>query len=317
MVSYILRRAAGTLPLLLTVATLTFLLMHAVKGGPFDGERPMDAGTRARLEARYGLGSSLPSQYIGYLSNLARGDLGISFSNDRPVRDVIADRFPVSLHVGLLAFVFSVPAGIALGVASAVARSRWANRVSLLIAVSTTALPSFILAPLLVWGFAVKLHWFRVLGTTIRPVSLTHWDWLGDDWRILTLPTVALGLPVLAFVARLTRASVLDVLDRTYVRTARAKGIGEFPVLIRHVLRNAMVPLITVAGPIFAAFVAGSFVVERAFSIPGLGGTFVDAVANRDYGVIMGSTLFFAVVIAFANLAADIGCFLAAPASRS
>ena len=294
MLAFTIRRVILIFPLLFAVATVTFFLMHGVKGGPFDQDRPLSATARANLDRRYGLDKSLPEQYVLYVTNLVQGDLGISFSNDRPVRDIIKDRFPVSIQLGLCAFVMAVVVGLSLGIISAIYQNGPMDYIGVFFATAGAALPSFILAPVLVIIFAVGLGWFKVLG------------WEFGDYQKMVLPTIALGTLPTAFVARITRASMLDVLRQDYIRTAKAKGLASQKVVLRHALKNAMIPVLTVLGPILAGLIVGSFIVERAFAIPGLGRTFVESVVIRDYGVIMGVTLFFAAIIAFMNLIVDI-----------
>ena len=294
MIAFTIRRVILIFPLLFAVATVTFFLMHGVKGGPFDQDRPLSATARANLDRRYGLDKSLPEQYVLYVTNLVQGDLGISFSNDRPVRDIIKDRFPVSIQLGLCAFVMAVVLGLSLGIVSAIYQNGPMDYIGVFFATAGAALPSFILAPVLVIIFAVGLGWFKVLG------------WEFGDYQKMVLPTIALGTLPTAFVARITRASMLDVLRQDYIRTAKAKGLASQRVVLRHALKNAMIPVLTVLGPILAGLIVGSFIVERAFAIPGLGRTFVESVVIRDYGVIMGVTLFFAAIIAFMNLIVDI-----------
>jgi len=294
MLAYTIRRALTMIPLLLAVATVTFFLMHGVKGGPFDTDKPLSDAAKERLNQRYGLDKSLPEQYIQYVTNLAKGDLGISFSNDRPVRDIIRDRFKISLQLGLSAFAMALVMGLALGIVSALYQNGIFDYLGVFFATVGAALPSFVLAPVLVIIFAVNLHWFDVLG------------WELFNYKKMVLPTVALGTLSTAYVARITRASMLDVLRQDYIRTARAKGVTELQVVMVHALKNALIPVLTILGPILAGLVVGSFIIERAFAIPGLGFAFVNAVLIRDYGVIMGTTLFFAVVIAVMNLVVDL-----------
>lgn len=294
MLAYTVRRVFLMIPLLLAVATVTFFLMHGVEGGPFDNDRPISESTRARLNERYGLDKSLPEQYIRYLGNLATFDLGISFSNDRPVRDIIGERFKISLQLGLAAFTMAVVLGLSLGIVSALYQNGMLDYIGVFFATVGAALPSFVLAPILVIVFSVNLHWFDVLG------------WELFNYKKMVLPTVALGTLSTAYVARITRASMLDVLRQDYIRTARAKGVKEYRVVMGHALKNALIPVLTVLGPILAGLVTGSFIIERAFAIPGMGYSFVNAVLIRDYGVIMGTTLFYALVIAVMNLVVDL-----------
>ena len=294
MLIYTARRLVLILPLLLAVATVTFFLMHAVQGGPFDGERPMSATLKARLDARYGLDKPLGEQYVQYIGNLVQLDLGISFTNNREVMDIITDRLPVSMQLGISAFVFATVVGIGLGIISSLNQNGPGDYIGVFLATAGAALPSFVLAPLLVWLFSLKFGWFDVLG------------WEFGNYRKMVLPTVAMGLLPAAFVARITRASMLDVLRQDYIRTARSKGAQEVRVVMRHALKNALIPVLTVLGPIFAGLITGSFIIETAFAIPGLGREFVRSVLVRDYGLIMGVTLFFTVVIAGMNLIVDL-----------
>jgi oligopeptide transport system permease protein len=294
MVAYAIRRVLFMIPLLLAVATITFFLMHMVEGGPFDGDRPISPTQRQALEQRYGLDDSLGQQYITFIGNLVQGDLGISFRGDQDVLDIIRDRADVSAQLGLSAFIFAVVLGGSLGIFSALNQNGLLDYVGVFLATAGAALPSFVLAPLLLIAFALKLDWFDVLG------------WELWNYKKMVLPTVALGMLPAAFIARITRASMLDILRQDYVRTARAKGVTETAVVMRHAVKNALIPVLTILGPIFAGLITGSFIVERAFQIPGIGTAFVSAVQVRDYGMIMGVTLFFTIMIAFMNLIVDL-----------
>jgi oligopeptide transport system permease protein len=294
MLAYTIRRIVLIIPLLLAVATITFFLMHAVEGGPFDGDRPLSPTIRASLERRYGLDQPIYTQYRKYITNLVQLDLGISFTNDREVTDILREKVPISAQVGISAFIYAALVGITLGVFSALNQNGPLDYLGVFVATAGAALPSFVLAPLLQIAFAIKLGWFNVLG------------WELFNYKQMILPTVALGTLPAAFVARITRASMLDILRQDYIRTARAKGVQELAVIIRHAVRNALIPVLTVLGPIFAGLITGSFIIERAFQIPGIGRQFVDSVLVRDYGLIMGTTLFFAVVIAIMNLVVDL-----------
>jgi oligopeptide transport system permease protein len=305
MVAYAIRRVILIFPLLFAVATVTFFLMHSVEGGPFDSDKPISDATRQRLNEKYNLDGSLMEQYTNFLVNTAQLDLGISTSSsDRPVRDIIQEKFSVSIQLGVCAFLFAVIMGTTLGVISAINQNGIGDYIGVFIATSGAALPSFILAPLLVIIFALKLDWFDVLG------------WEMWNYKKMVLPMVALGMLPGAFIARIARASMLDILRQDYIRTARAKGVKETSVIIRHAVKNAMIPVLTIIGPIFAGLITGSFIVESAFAIPGLGEAFVRSVLIRDYGVIMGATLFFAAIIAFMNLIVDLLYAVADPRIR-
>lgn len=294
MFAYFVRRLLWMIPLLWAVATVTFLLMHAVPGGPFDREKEVPPAVLRNLEARYGLDKPLYAQYGDYLWRLLRGDLGISYRNNREVSSIIREGFAVSLQVGLLAFVAATGVGMTLGIVSALNRNGIMDYAGVFFATVGAAMPNFILATFLVIIFSVQLGWFDVLG------------WEMGNYRKMVLPVVSLATLPAAYIARVTRASMIEVLQQDYIRTARAKGLRETTIVIRHAVKNAMIPVLTVLGPIFAILVTGSFIIERTFQINGIGRRFVDGVFVRDYGIIMGTTLFYATVVAVANLIVDI-----------
>jgi oligopeptide transport system permease protein len=294
MTAYIIRRILWTVPVLWAVATITFLLMHSVPGGPFDREKELPPTVRQNLERKYGLDDSLPQQYVTYMTNLLQGDLGISMQTQRPVTTIIRDGVQVSAQLGVTAFVFAVLFGGSMGLLAALNQNRIGDYAGVFVATVGSAMPNFILATFLVIVFSVELGWTDVLG------------WEFGNPRKMVLPVIALGMLPAAYIARITRASMLDVLGQDYIRTARAKGLAEWVVIIRHTVKNAMVPILTVLGPIFAILVTGSFIIEQSFAINGVGRHFVSAISARDYGLIMGTTLFFALVVAIANLVVDI-----------
>ncbi len=314
MLAYAIRRILAIIPLIFAIATITFFLMHSVEGGPFDSDKPLPPATRANLERRYGLDDPLPVQYVTYLKNLAQLDFGISFSNNRDISDIIKERMRVSVQLGIAAFLFATVFGLSLGVISSLNQNGLGDYVGVFVATAGAAMPSIVLAPLLTIVFAVELGWFKVLSTNY---GFTGW-FQGDfsNWKQVVLPTIGLGFLPMAFIARITRASMLEVLRQDYIRTARAKGLREFGVVMRHAAKNALIPVLTVLGPIFAGLITGSLVIERMFAIPGLGGEFVRSVIIRDYGLIMGVTVFFAVVIAFMNLVVDLLYGIADPRIR-
>lgn len=304
MLAYTIRRLLAMIPLLIAVATITFFLMHSVQGGPFDSDKPPRGPTLENLEKRYGLDKPLAEQYVRYMGNLAQGDLGITFSGEREVRTVIRERMGVSIQLGLSAFIFATILGLTMGTFSALNQNGLSDYLGVFVATSGAALPSFVLAPILVIIFAVNLGWFDSIG------------WELWNYKKMVLPTVALGLLPGAFIARIARASMLDVLRQDYIRTARAKGVKEFRVVMRHAVKNALIPVLTILGPIFAGLITGSFIVETQFAIAGLGQVFVTSVLIRDYGLIMGATIFFAVVIAVMNLIVDLLYAVADPRIR-
>lgn len=304
MAAYILRRLLVMVPLLWAIATITFFLMHAVPGGPFDREKALPPATVEALERRYNLDGSLLEQYGHFIQNLAKGDLGLSFRQDRAVTEVIGTGLPTTLQLGLSAFTFAAVVGIGLGVVSGIRQNSALDYLSVFVATAGAAVPNFVLSVFLVLFFALRLGWFDVIG------------WEFGNPRQMVLPVIALGMFPAAFIARITRASMLEVLRQDYIRTARAKGVAEYRVVIRHATRNALIPVLTVLGPILAGLVTGSFVIEQYFAIPGMGRSFVEAVGNRDYGIIMGMTLLYATIIAFLNLAVDISYAVANPRIR-
>ena len=304
MTGYIIRRVLWMIPLLWAVATVTFFLMHAVEGGPFDREKELPPNVVANLEKKYNLDEPLLVQYGLYLKGLVQGDLGLSFENNREVSTIIREGSVVSAQLGAAAFLYAMVFGMSMGVISALNQNRLGDYLGVFFATIGTALPNFIMATFLVIIFSVQLGWFDVLG------------WEFGNYRKMVLPILALGTLPAAYIARITRASVLEVLNQDYIRTARAKGLAERVVVLRHTIKNAMVPILTVAGPIFAFLVTGSFIVERIFAINGVGRHFVTAIFQRDYGVIMGTTIFFTVIVAVANLAVDILYAVADPRIR-
>jgi ABC-type dipeptide/oligopeptide/nickel transport system permease component len=305
MLQYAIRRVLAIIPLLWAIATITFVLMHSIQGGPFDSDRPLSEAQRTNLERKYGLDDSLPVQYVTYLKNLLTLDVGITTSgSDRLVKDIIKERMGVSAQLGVAAFLFASTFGLTLGVISSLNQNGIGDYVGVFIATIGAAMPSIVLAPMLTIWFAVELGWFNVLSSDYGFGGWLHGDF--SNWRQVVLPTIALGFLPMAFIARITRASMLEVLRQDYIRTARAKGLREFIVVMRHSAKNALIPVLTVLGPIFAGLVVGSLVIETKFAIPGLGNEFVRSVILRDYNLIMGVTLFFAVIIAFMNLIVDL-----------
>lgn len=293
MISFILRRILWAIPVLWIVATLTFIIMHVVPGGPFDKEKKLPPEIKANVEAKYHLNETIPRQYFLYMSGLLRGDLGPSYKYlGRTVQDVIADTFPVSIELGFLALLIALVLGLTVGIVSSwTPHSLW-DRGAMFLATAGVSTPNFVLGVFLVYIFSYRLRIF--------PPAL--WG----DLRHAFLPAVALGLGPAAYIARLSRSSILETNQQDYVRTARAKGLSEGKILFRHILRNAMTPVVTILGPLTAALVTGSFVVEFIFSAPGMGKFFITAVTNRDYPLIMGVTLIYAVLIVIANLAVDL-----------
>jgi len=292
MTRFIIHRLAWGIPVLWLVATTTFILMHIVPGGPFDQEKLLPPEIRANIDAKYHLDKPLLSQYVFYLQNLVHGDLGPSYKYiGRDVTDIIKETFPVSLQLGLSAVLISVLIGVGAGIAAASRARSWVDHTGMFLATAGISIPSFVLGTLLIMIFSFKLRLF--------PAAL----WEG--WRYGILPAITLALLPAAYIARLTRSSMLEVLHQDFIRTARAKGFGEGYVLFNHALKNSVTPVISFLGPLTATLVTGSFVVEFIFSIPGMGRYFITAVTNRDYPLIMGVTLVYALVIVLANIGVD------------
>lgn len=302
MVIYLARRMLAAAVTLLFICLLTFLLMHAVPGGPFEvrTDARLSADAVRALESYYGLNDPLPEQFARVLANLLRGDLGVSFAQaGQPVSSLIADKLLPTLLLGLMSFGFVLGVGIPLGVMAAVKRNSGWDMLNLVSSTLLAAVPHFVLAFIMLLVFAVGLGWVDVrLGRGF-----------GDSWATLPrgiLPAIALGAPSMAVVSRLTRGTMLETLEQDYIRTARSKGLPEPTVVVRHALRNALIPVLTLLGPIFATLITGSIVIESIFGLPGVGAAFIDSVRQRDYGMIMGVTLLYAVVIMAVNLAVDV-----------
>ena len=295
MARYLLRRLLGAIPTLLVIATIAFLLLHAAPGGPFDSEKRMLPEIQRAIEARYHLNEPLWRQYLRYLSDLAHGDLGPSFQyRGVSVNQIIAQGLPVDATVGLSALALALLAGGAIGVNAALHRGTRLDYVPMAAAVLGISLPVFVIAPLLILIFAVDLHW------------LPAGDWVAGSPRHLLLPAVALALPYTAYVARMMRASTLEVLHSPFMRTAHAKGLPPRVILWRHALRPTLTPLISFLGPAIVGLVTGSIVVESVFGLPGIGRYFVTAALNRDYTLVMGITVLYGMLIILFNLLADL-----------
>jgi len=303
MAIYLARRLLWTFGTLFSICLITFVLMHSVPGGPFEaraGEQGVSAEFVSAQEAYYGLGDPMPEQFLRMLGNLVQGDLGLSFAQQgQHVTDLMLDKIKPSFLLGVMAFAIVVGVGIPAGTFAAVRRNTVWDYVTLGICTALAAVPSFVIAFLLLLTFSVGLDWFDVrLGRGFG-------DSIGS-LRNGILPAVALGAPSLALLYRITRSAMIEVLEQDYIRTARAKGLAPRELYLRHALPNASLPIVTLLGPIFAGLVTGSIIIESIFGLPGIGAAFVTSVGQRDYGMIMGTTLFYATVIIFANLVVDL-----------
>ena len=291
----VLRRLAVGLPTLLIIITLSFFMMRLAPGGPFDQERPLPPEIRRNVEKAYHLDESLAQQYLRYLGGLLRADFGPSYrTKDFTVGQLLAEGAPASLKVGGLAVLLATFLGLLAGIVAALRHNSWADYSVMALAMIGIAIPSFVMAPLLSLIFGVYLGWLPAGG------------WGGGAPLFLVLPVVSLALPQVARVARLARGAMIEQLHANYVRTARAKGLRERLVLLRHALPGAMLPVVSYLGPMTAALVTGSVVIETIFSIPGIGRYFVQAALNRDYTVVMGVVIVYACLIILLNLAVDL-----------
>ena len=293
MLKFILRRVLSMILVVLIVASATFFMMRLLPSGPFAREKKLPPEIVKNLEARYHLDDPLWKQYVDYIKNLLRGDLGPSFKyKNRTVNNIINDGFPVSAALGAVAVFLSVVIGIPLGIWGALRQNGWQDNLVMLIALLGVSVPNFIMAVLLMFVFALGLH----------VVPAAGWG----SFKQIILPALTLAGYPIAFLARLVRSSMLEVLRQEYITTARAKGLSERLVIFRHALRNILIPVVTVLGPLIAAVFTGSFVVEKIFAIPGLGRYYVTSINDRDYTTILGVTIFYSALLVFMNFLVDL-----------
>lgn len=290
---YIAGRIFSSLLVLLAIISVTFLLMHAIPGGPFTYEKNIPAAVLKNIEEHYRLNDPLWKQYTDYLLNLIRFDLGPSFKYaGRSVNDIIGESFPVSLQLGAVSIGLAILLGIPSGVIAALRQNKWQDYATMLFATIGVSVPSFVLATMLVYVLAIRLG--------LLPAAM--WD--GPEYVIM--PALALAAHPMAFIARLTRSTMLEVLAQDYIKTARSKGLPQAIILYRHALKNALIPVVTYIGPMTASVLTGSFIIENIFAIPGLGRHFVTSIYNRDYTVILGVTVFYSVLVISLNLLVDL-----------
>ena len=295
MLRYTLLRIFGAIPTLLLVIALAFLMVHAAPGGPFDDERVLPADVEANIAAAYHLDDPLPKQFVRYLGGLLKGDLGPSYRyRDYTVAELIGSAFPLSLKLGAMAMVLALIVGVLAGTEAALRQGTRIDRIVMGFSMTGISIPVFVIAPILVLLFAVKLQWLPA-----------GWSGASGMGRYV-LPVITLALPQVAYIARLTRASMIDVLGRDFIRTARAQGLGTRTIVRVHALKPAMLPVLSYLGPAIAAILTGSVVVEEIFGIPGLGQFFVRGALNRDYTLVLGIVVFYATLIISLNLLVDI-----------
>jgi len=295
MLGYAFRRLSSTIPVLWMALTACFFILRLAPGGPFDGERPLPAAIKANLAAHYNLDKPLTSQYFIYLRDVLRGDLGPSFINkDFSVAEQLASGLPYTLILGSVAFVLAVTVGVLAGVLGALFRNRLPDHMLAAIILLGLVLPSFLIAPILQLIFGLSLDWLPVGG------------WGGGAITHLVLPVTVLALPHVARISRLMRGSMIEVMTNNFIRTARSKGLSEFTIVRRHVLKPALTPVVSYLGPAAGFLLTGSVVVEQIFGLPGVGRYFINAALNRDYGMVLGTVIFYMFLIIVLNLLVDL-----------
>ena len=301
MLRFLFRRLLIAIPTLFVVVTLAFFMMRAAPGSPFVNERRLSPEVERNVMAKYGMDRPLPVQYLNYVGGVLHGDFGPSLKyKDKTVVRIIAEGFPNSLLIGGLAMALGGIVGVTLGVIAALRQNRAADYAAMGVAVLGVCIPTFVTAPLLVLLFAA---WLGALPTAGWPSPTEPWT---EAWRYLAMPVVVLSLPQIAIISRLTRAGMIEVMRSNYVRTARAKGLPEHSVVLRHALRGAILPLVSYIGPATAGVITGSLVVEKIFQLPGIGRAFVTSALQRDYTVVMGVVILYATLILLLNLVADV-----------
>ena len=291
MARYIIKRVILAIVTIFLICLLTFFLMNAVPGGPFNREKALSQATIEALNARYNLDKPVIVQFGLYMKGLFQGDLGVSLKNGREITTIIAESFPISFKLGISAVIIALILGTFFGSLAALMRNKWPDRVIIFFSTLFTAVPSFILATLLLLVFSIKLGWVPV--------------WSVDKQNYV-LPIIALAAYPMAYTTRLAKTSMLDALSQDYIRTAKAKGVKKWAIIFKHALRNSLLPIITYAGPEIAYIITGSMVVETVFTVGGIGSKFVAAINNRDYTLIMATTIFLAVLMIVANLICDL-----------
>lgn len=291
MVKYVIKRVLLALLTIFLICAITFFTMHAVPGGPFNKEKALDPATIAALEERYNLDKPLGTQFMLWMGNLLQGDFGVSLKTGRSINDIFADSFPISIQLGLSAIAIALILGTVFGSIAALMRNKLPDRIIVFFSTLFSAVPSFILATLLLLVFCIVLGWVPV--------------WRVDNPNYL-LPIIALAAYPTAYITRLSKTSMLDALSQDYIRTAKAKGVAKWKIIFKHALRNSLIPVITYAGPQIAYIVTGSMVVETVFTVGGIGSKFVSAINDRDYTLIMATTVLLAVLMVIANLICDL-----------
>jgi len=296
MLNYVIKRIALAIPTMLILIVISFLLMHSAPGGPFTSERPLPPQVLANIEAKYGLDQPLWKQMVDYTWGVVtQFDFGPSFRyKDRTVNEMIAQGFPITLTYGGLSFIVAVVVGVSLGAVAAIRQNSWVDYLAVGISIGAQVLPNFVMAPLLVIVFTLWLGW------------LPGGGWNGGQWQYLIMPVIALSTSYMASIARITRSSMLEVLNSNFIRTAKAKGLPSRTIIIRHALKPAMLPVISYLGPAFVGMITGSVVIDIYFSTGGMGQSFVNSALTRDYSVMMGVTILVGTLTIIFNLLADL-----------
>lgn len=297
MAKYIVKRIIGMIPTMLIIITLSFFIVRVAPGGPFSNERALTETLLRNIEAKYHMDEPLIKQYARYLFDVLRGDLGPSYKYmDYDVNYYIAHSLPNSMVLGFISMSIAIVVGITLGVLAAVYQNSWIDYLCMFLAVIGISVPLFVVAPVLQWIFALKLGWLPTSG----------WYNTGEGWKTIILPTIALSFEYFATIARLTRSSMLETLRSDYIRTAKAKGMKESTIILKHAMKGAMLPVVSYLGPAFAGILTGSVVVEQIFRVPGLGKFFVQSSFNRDYTMIVGVVIVYSLILVVMNLIVDI-----------
>lgn len=293
MAKYVCKRVGYAILTIFLISVITFTLMNLIPGGPFLSEKAVTPATQAALEAKYGLDVPKPQQYLNYMNGLLHGDFGESLKQKgRTANDIIFSTFPVSARLGGISILVALVAGVGLGSVAAMCRGKWGDQLIMVVSTLGIAVPSFVVATTLMKIFGVELKWLPTMGLS----TPLHY----------ILPVFTLAFYPMAYITRLMRSSMLDALNQDYIRTARAKGVSKFKMLFKHALRNAILPIITYAGPLLAFTLSGSFVVEKIFNIPGLGREFINCITGRDYPMVMSTTIFLATFLVLMNVIVDI-----------
>ncbi len=291
MAKYVVKRVLLAIVTVFAICAITFFTMNAIPGGPFEGEKALSPEVKAVLMERYNLDKPVTTQFVLYMKNLFQGDFGVSLKTGRDIADTVLGAFSISAKLGSTAALVALIFGLIFGSIAALNRNKWPDRLIVFLSTLATAVPSFVLATLLLLVFCIQLGWFPV------------WSTSNPNY---VLPVIALAMYPMAYITRLTKTSMLDALGQDYVRTARAKGVSQVKIIFKHALRNALIPVITYVGPMLAYILTGSLVVENIFTIGGLGSKFVTGITNRDYPLIMATTIFLAVIMVVMNLISDL-----------